>query len=35
MGRISEKLFGGKLLFRTTGVGPTRRDDDEMEVDSQ
>ena len=22
-GRISEKLFGAKLLFRTTGVGPT------------
>jgi hypothetical protein len=34
LGRISEKHFAGKLLFRTTGAGPTRRDDDEMEVDS-
>jgi hypothetical protein len=28
-GRISEKLFAAKLLFRATGVGPTRSDDDE------
>ena len=28
-GRVSEKLFAAKLLFRATGVGPTRSDDDE------
>ena len=28
-GRISEKLFAAKLLFRATGIGPTRSDDDE------
>ena len=28
-GRISEKLFAAKLLFRAAGVGPTRSDDDE------
>jgi hypothetical protein len=28
-GRISEKFFAAKLLFRATGVGPTRSDDDE------
>ena len=28
-GRISEKLFAAKLLFRATGVGPTRSGDDE------
>jgi hypothetical protein len=34
-GRISEKLFAAKLLFRATGVGPTRGDDDEMGADSR
>ena len=33
-GRISEKLFAAKLLFRPTGVGPTRSDEDEMGADS-
>jgi hypothetical protein len=32
-GRISEKLFAAKLLFRATGVGPTRSDDDEIGAD--
>jgi hypothetical protein len=32
-GRIGEKLFAAKLLFRLTGVGPTRSDDDEMGAD--
>jgi len=26
-GRISEKIFAAKLVFRPTGVGPTRNDD--------
>ena len=34
-GRISEKLFAAKLLFRTTGVGRTRSDDDETGADSR
>lgn len=34
-GRISEKLFAAKLLFRPTGVGPTRSDEDEMGADSR
>lgn len=34
-GRISEKLFAAKLLFRRTGVGPTHSDDDEMGADSR
>ncbi len=34
-GRISEKLFAAKLLFRATGVGSARSDDDEMGVDSR
>ena len=34
-GRISEKLFAAKLLFRATGIGPTRSDDDEMGTDSR
>ncbi len=29
-GRIGDKLFAAKLLFRPTGVGPTRSDDDEI-----
>jgi hypothetical protein len=29
-GRISEKVFAAKLLFRATGLGPTRSDEDEM-----
>jgi len=33
-GRISEKLFAAKLLFRATGVGPMRSDDDEIGADS-
>jgi hypothetical protein len=32
-GRISEKFFAAKLLFRPTGVGLARSDDDEKEVD--
>jgi hypothetical protein len=28
-GRIGDKLFAAKLLYRLTGVGPTRSDDDE------
>ncbi len=32
-GRISEKLFSAKLLFRATGVGSTHSDD-EMQRDS-
>lgn len=28
-GRIGEKLIAAKLLFRLTGVGPTRSDDDD------
>jgi hypothetical protein len=28
-GRIGEKFFAAKLLFRATGIGPTRSDDDE------
>jgi hypothetical protein len=34
-GRISEKLFAAKLMFRTIGVGPTRSDDDETRADSR
>lgn len=34
-GRIGEKLFAAKLLFRPTGVGPTRSDEDEMGADSR
>ena len=34
-GRIGEKLFAAKLLFRATGVGPTRSDDDEGGADSR
>ena len=34
-GRISEKLFAAKLLFRAMGVGPTRSDDDETGADSR
>jgi len=34
-GRISDKLFAAKLLFRPTGVGPTRGDEDEMGADSR
>ena len=34
-GRISEKLFAAKLLFRATGVGPARSDDDESGADSR
>jgi len=34
-GRISEKLFAAKLLFRATEVGPTRSDDDKMGADSR
>ena len=33
-GRIGDKLFGAKLLFRLTGVGPTRSDDDDPAGDS-
>ena len=34
-GRISQKLFAAKLLFRATRVGSTRSDDDEKEADSR
>ena len=34
-GRISDKLFAAKLLFRPTGVEPARSDDDEIGVDSR
>ena len=34
-GRISERLCAAKLLFRPTGAGPTRSDDDETEADSR
>lgn len=34
-GRISEKLFAAKLLFRATGVEPARSDYDEIGVDSR
>jgi hypothetical protein len=33
--RISAKLFAAKLLFRGTGVGPTRSEDDGMGTDSR
>jgi hypothetical protein len=29
-GRIGDKLFAAKLLFRMTGVGPARGDDDDL-----
>jgi hypothetical protein len=29
-GRIGDKMFGAKLLFRLTGVGPTRGDDEDF-----
>ncbi len=28
-GRIGDKIFGAKLLYRLTGVGPSRSDDDD------
>ena len=34
-GRISEKFFAAKLLFRASGAGPTRRNDDETGADSR
>ena len=34
-GRIGDKLFAAKLLFRPTGVGSSRSDDDEMGSDSR
>ena len=34
-GRMGEKLFAAKLLFRPIGVGPTRSDEDEMGADSR
>ena len=34
-GRIGDKVFAAKLLFRPTGVGPTRSDDDEAGADSR
>jgi hypothetical protein len=33
LGRISEKLFAAKLSFCSTGVRPTRSDDDETETE--
>jgi hypothetical protein len=29
-GRIGDKLFAAKLLFRLTGIGPSRSDDDDL-----
>jgi hypothetical protein len=29
-GRIGDKLFAAKLMFRMTGIGPSARDDDEL-----
>jgi hypothetical protein len=29
-GRIGDKLFAAKLLFRLTGVGPSVRDDEDL-----
>jgi hypothetical protein len=34
-GRIGDKLFAAKLLFRPTGVASSRSDDDEMGSDSR
>jgi hypothetical protein len=34
-GRISEKLFAAKLLFRPTGAGRTSSDEDETGTDSR
>jgi hypothetical protein len=34
-GRIGDKLFAAKLLFRLTGVGPSRSDDDDLFGDSR
>jgi hypothetical protein len=34
-GRIGDKLFAAKLLFRPTGIGPTRGEDEEMGADSR
>jgi hypothetical protein len=34
-GRIGEKLFAAKLLFRLTGVAPSARDDDDLFGDSR
>jgi hypothetical protein len=34
-GRISDKLFAAKLLFRPMGIGPSRGDEDDMGVDSR
>jgi len=34
-GRIGDKLFAAKLLFRAIGVGPSRSDDDEIGADSR
>ena len=34
-GRISEKLFAAKLLFRAIGVGPSRSDEDDTGADSR
>ncbi|MGD1026679.1 MAG: hypothetical protein ABR989_02920 [Candidatus Binatus soli] len=35
LGRMGEKLFAAKLLFRPTGVGPTHSEEDEMGADSR
>lgn len=34
-GRIGEKLFAAKLLFRLTGVGPSTREDEDLFGDSR
>jgi len=34
-GRIGDKVFAAKLLFRPMGVGPSRSDDDDTSADSR
>ncbi|HVA81677.1 MAG TPA: hypothetical protein VNF29_12195 [Candidatus Binataceae bacterium] len=34
-GRIGDKLFAAKLMFRATGVGPSARDDEDLFGDSR
>jgi hypothetical protein len=34
-GRIGDKLFAAKLIFRMTGLGPSRTDDDDAGSDSR
>ncbi len=34
-GRIGDKLFAAKLMFRITGIGPSTRDDEDLFGDSR